>query len=417
MPPYSPNIPDWMSYRSALGQEKYPPHDPTDLIDMRYHAMGVRTPAMIVDVSLMNSNIHKMMSKIIPTGVKVRPHLKASKCAFLAYQMTAAGATGGCVATISELEALVAEGFDDLLITSPVVGSTPITKLLDLIDSPSRNSMPRRDKVRIVIDDEANASHIAQQAFLIAADPIPVLIDLDVGLHRTGVQPGEPALSLARHIASLPQLRLIGIQGYDGHVQHIRDPKEREQKCLESMEILTSTADMLRENGFNIEVVTAGGTGTAEICAAVPGITEVQPGSFIFMDTHYRDVLGRYSYANALTVLTTVISKQGPRRVTIDAGLKALTTENGLAECMDARYKHTNLGDEHGCLTWEEGTPDLKVGDTVEMIPSHIGPTVNLHDRFWVYDSDCWLMDDWPVVGKTNSESWIKPLEPWSLRL
>lgn len=355
---------------------------------------------MLVDIGLLYANIKKMMSTILPTGVKVRPHLKTSKCADLASLMCTEGATGGCVAKLGEAEALVARGFDDLLITSPVVGSPKVRRLVKLVET--RYVLSRRPiNLRVVIDDENNASEIAGYMRPALADNrrMPVLIDVDVGLHRTGVQPGDPALRLARHIASLPELHLIGIQGYEGHVQHIHDYDERKQQCLEAMEKLTSTADLLRANGFEIKVVTAGGTGTAEFCAAVPGITEVQPGSFIFMDTDYRDVLGPDSYANALTVLTTVISKQGPRRVTMDAGLKALSTDSGMAECKDPRYKHTNMGDEHGCLTWEEGTPDLNVGDKVEMIPSHIDPTVNLHETYWGYLGEH-IVREWTVDAR-----------------
>ncbi|KAL4874962.1 hypothetical protein BJY04DRAFT_172193 [Aspergillus karnatakaensis] len=335
------------------------------------------TPSMIVDLDLMESNIQNLFSTLLPTGLKIRPHLKTTKSAALAHKLVAAGATGCCVAKISEAEAITAAGFDDILITCEIIGKVKVARLVELFR--------RYNGIRIVVDSEVGASAINEALEGAGVEkPIDVLIDLDVGLHRTGVKAGEPALALARHVAGLKHLRLIGVQGYEGHLQHLHSREERKAQCLESMRVLTETAEALRKAGFNIEVVTTGGTGTAEFCATVPGVTELQPGSFIFMDTDYRNAVGTF-YSNSLTLLSTVISKQGDRQVTIDTGLKSLTTDSGLAECKDSRYRHENLGDEHGALFWEEGTPDLRIGDRVEMIPSHIDPTINLHDYYYAH--------------------------------
>ena len=348
------------------------------------------TPSMIVDLDLMEANIQKLMNTLLPTGLKIRPHLKTTKSAILARKLNAAGATGGCVAKLSEAEAITAAGFTDLLITCEIVGPHKVRRLIDLFRA--------HRGLRIVVDSQAAASAINDAlAASDIPDPITVLIDLDVGLHRTGVAPAD-ALPLARHIATLKHLRLIGVQGYEGHLQHLHDYEDRKAQCLASMQILTSTASALRDAGFDIQVVTTGGTGTAEFCASVPGITELQPGSFIFMDTDYRNALGNF-YSNSLTLLATVVSKQGPRQVTIDTGLKSLTTDSGLAECKDRRYAHANLGDEHGALTWEEGTPDLEVGDRVEMVPSHIDPTINLHDCYYAYRKGV-IEEIWPVDSR-----------------
>jgi D-serine deaminase-like pyridoxal phosphate-dependent protein len=215
--------------------------------------------------------------------------------------------------------------------------------------------------------------------------PLSVLIDLNVGQNRTGVEPGEAALELARQVAKLKHLHLIGVQGYEGHLQHIHDPAERESLCRSAMAQLTSTAQQLKEAGFSIEIVTTGGTGTAEICAACEGVTEVQPGSFIFMDTDYRNALGSTApYTNALTILSTVLSRPTERRAVIDAGLKSLSTDSGMAEPKDypgLRYRPG--GDEHGILEWDEGQTGPEIGDRLEMIPSHIDTTVNLYDYYY----------------------------------
>ncbi|GJC81189.1 D-threonine aldolase [Colletotrichum liriopes] len=324
------------------------------------------TPSMIVDLDLMEANIKKLFDSLLPTGT--------TKSAILAGKLAAAGAKGCCVAKVSEAEAITAAGFDDILITCEIIGAP-----------------------KIVVDSEFGATAInnaLEEAGV--EEPILTLIDLDVGLHRTGVAAGEPALALARHIGNLQHLRLIGVQGYEGHLQHLHDREDRKKQCLGSMKTLTETAEALRKAGFGVEVVTTGGTGTAEFCATVPGVTELQPGSFIFMDTDYRNAVGSF-YSNSLTLLATVVSKQGERQVTIDTGLKSLTTDSGLAECKDRRYAHANLGDEHGSLSWDEGTPALAVGDRVEMVPSHIDPTINLHDWYYAHRNgvieEIWSVD------------------------
>ncbi|KAF3804274.1 D-threonine aldolase [Colletotrichum gloeosporioides] len=378
----TPNRSESTLRRSNASRAMYSPRigDGLDSLD---------TPSMIVNLDLMESNIKKLFDNFLPTGRKVRPHLKTTKSAVLARKLVAAGATGCCVAKVSEAEAITAAGFDDILITCEIIGAPKVKRLVELFRK-------HRD-IRIVVDSEVGATAINDALAQSGIDqPITTLIDLDVGLHRTGVAPGEPALALAKHIATLPHLRLIGVQGYEGHLQHLHDREDRKKQCLESMKTLVDTAEQLRKEGFTIDVVTTGGTGTGEFCAQVPGVTELQPGSFIFMDTDYRNAVGTF-YSNSLTLLATVVSKQGERQVTIDTGLKSLTTDSGLAECKDPRYRHANLGDEHGSLTWDEGTPALNVGDRVEMIPSHIDPTINLHDFYYAHRNgvieEIWTVD------------------------
>jgi D-serine deaminase-like pyridoxal phosphate-dependent protein len=352
------------------------------------------TPSMIVDMPLMNSNIQKLFAALLPTGRNIRPHLKTTKSAILAQRLVDAGARGGCVAKLSEAEVMTARGFTDLLITCEIVGAAKVRRLVELYR--------KNRQLRIVVDSIKGASAI--NAALAedqarnggALEPLSVLIDLDVGLRRTGIDAGEPASRLAAHIASsLPKLKLIGVQGYEGHLQHVHGYEERKAQCLASMATLTSTAEALRKEGHDIQVVTTGGTGTAEFCATVDGVTELQPGSFIFMDTDYRNAIGT-RYGQSLTILATVVSKQTPNQVTIDTGLKSLTTDSGLAECKDQRYTYGFLGDEHGSLSWEEGTPPLDVGDRVEMVPSHIDPTINLHDVYYAHEGGV-IREIWPV--------------------
>jgi D-serine deaminase-like pyridoxal phosphate-dependent protein len=215
--------------------------------------------------------------------------------------------------------------------------------------------------------------------------------------------PGEEALMLAQHIGKMSNLQLVGVQGYEGHLQHLHDPEERAQRCRQAMQQLTDTAEQLRAAGFPIEIVTTGGTGTAEICADYDGVTEVQPGSFVFMDTDYRNAIGPV-YSNALTILSTVISRPTPTRAVVDAGLKSLSIDSGMPEPKGLPgIEYRPGGDEHGILTWGEGTEPaivrLEVGDRIEFIPSHIDTTINLHDYYYAYRNGR-LEAIWPVEAR-----------------
>jgi D-serine deaminase-like pyridoxal phosphate-dependent protein len=220
---------------------------------------------------------------------------------------------------------------------------------------------------------------------------VDVLLDLNVGQNRCGVAPGEEAMELAQRIGSLPALHLIGVQGYEGHLQHVHDADERAERCREAMRLLTTTARQLRERGHTIRTVTTGGTGTAEICAAYAGVTEVQPGSFVFMDTDYRNALGpRPLYANALTILATVISRPTASRAVVDAGFKSLSTDSGMPEVQGiSGIQYRPGGDEHGILTPAQESSlaqvPLAIGQRIALIPSHIDTTVNLHDAYYGY--------------------------------
>lgn len=349
------------------------------------------TPSMIVNLPLMHANIRNLFSTLLPTGLSIRPHLKTTKSAILAHKLGAAGAKGGCVAKLSEAEAITAAGFTDLLITCEIVGDVKMRRLVELFR--------KYRSLRIVVDSKRGIEGIEKALSESGIeDQIQVLLDTDVGLGRTGCKP-QDAVALAKLVSECKHLNLIGVQGYEGHLQHLHDYEDRKTQCLASMKTLTSIAEALRKEGHDIKVVTTGGTGTAEFCATVPGITELQPGSFIFMDTDYRNAVGTF-YKNSLTILATVVSKQGDRQVTIDTGLKSLTTDSGLAECKDLRYEYGCLGDEHGFLKWEEGTPDLDVGDRVEMVPSHIDPTINLHEVYYAYNDKGVIEEIWPVDSR-----------------
>lgn len=346
---------------------------------------------MLVDVAAMERNIERLLGRFRGTQVNVRPHAKTIKSPLLARKLLLGGARGVCVAKLGEAEVMVEGGIEDVLITTEIVGEQKLERLVRLLAA--------HPEVKLVIDD-ARAANALDAALGRAGLAARVLVDVDVGQRRTGVLPGEPALALARHIAGLPSLRLVGIQGYEGHLQQVLDAGAREAQCRAALTLLTDTAALLRHAGFGIDIVTTGGTGTADICARHAGITEVQPGSFVFMDTSYAKLLGA-EYECALTVLSTVISRPRPHEAVVDAGLKSLSTDSGFAE-PKARHgvSYRPAGDEHGILAWSpESACDLALGERIELIPSHIDTTINLHDSYFAQRAQR-IEAIWPVAAR-----------------
>jgi D-serine deaminase-like pyridoxal phosphate-dependent protein len=338
------------------------------------HLDDLDTPFLAVDLDAFERNVRLCFSRL--AGVNVRPHLKTAKSPEVARLLLDAGAVGVCVAKLSEAEVMLAGGIEDVLITSEIAGPVKVRRLARLV-----SEWPAA-RVRIVVDSWDGASAID--------DALPraleTLIEVNVGQNRCGVAP-EDALALADRIRGLERLRLVGLQGYEGNLQHVRDAEERRRLCDVSMGRLSGAAEELRAGGHDIDVVTTGGTGTAEFCAAHEEVTEVQPGSFAFMDTDYLDT-GGIPYESSLVAIATVISRPAPDRAVIDAGLKTLSDDSGPARLVGVpgwNYQHG--GDEHGVLT-PNGNRDrreLRVGDRVALTPSHIDPTINLHDVVYAH--------------------------------
>ena len=354
------------------------------------------TPAMLIDLPLMEKNISRLIERLRlqRKEIQIRPHLKTVKSPELARLLLEAGAIGGCVAKVSEAEVMASGGIEDLLITTEIVGKPKLARLTTFVQ--------RYPRIKVVVDSQIGA-HLLNEAMREAQVNIDVLIDLNVGQNRCGVAPGEEAHALAHFLNNLSHVHLIGLQGYEGHLQHIHDPEERAHQCRHAMQLLTGMATQLRAAGFRIDIVTTGGTGTAEVCASCDGVTEVQPGSFIFMDTDYRNALGPV-YSNALTILSTVISRPTPTRAVVDAGLKSLSIDSGMPEPRElSGITYRPGGDEHGILTWEhddmEANLPLEIGDRIEFIPSHIDTTVNLHDTYYAY-RDGKLEAIWSVAAR-----------------
>lgn len=335
----------------------------------------IDTPCLIVDMDLVDKNLNILFSKFRARKINVRPHLKTVKSPEFAKLLLAAGSIGVCVAKVSEAEVMADAGIEDILITTEIIGPAKLERLTKLIS--------KHPEVKVVVDSIPGVDAM-QKAASEAGIKLNVLIELNVGQNRAGVEPGQPALNLANEIAKNNNLNLIGVQGYEGHLQLLTDESERKRLCSEAMGKLMSTVSLLQENGHPIPVITTGGTGTSEYCADA-GATELQPGSFIFMDGAYNRAIGN-RYANALTLVSTVISKPTENRCVIDAGFKSLSTDSGNAELKALPgITYRPAGDEHGILESTTASLSLNIGDRVELIPSHIDTTVNLHDYYYCH--------------------------------
>jgi D-serine deaminase-like pyridoxal phosphate-dependent protein len=334
---------------SPLGQ-------PLDVLD---------TPQLLIDLDVVDANLERMFSPFRGKPVSVRVHFKSLKCGGLARYIAAAGASGFLCAKLNEAEVLADAGLTDILIANQIVGPIKLRRLAQLA---------RRAQVRVCVDNDKNVDDLSR-AMKEAGATLGVLVEVDIGMGRCGVDPGEPAVALARRIHASPGLRFDGLQGYDGHLQLVPDPAERRSKCLESLQKLIGTRRLIEKAGLPVKVVTGAGTGTWEFVGSHEGITEIQPGSFVLMDVAYHAV--RPEFACAQSVLATVISRRANRYV-LDAGSKAISRDFGTPTIkghpLDRALK---LSEEH--TTVETSDPNVGVGDRREVLPAHCCATMNLH--------------------------------------
>jgi D-serine deaminase-like pyridoxal phosphate-dependent protein len=356
------------------------------------------TPALVLDRTALASNIAKMADIAERHGIGLRPHVKSHKSVRIAQMQIEAGALGVSCATLGEAEAMVGAGIPGVLVTSPVVGTNKLRRLAALADKAG----PRQ--LMVVVDDPCNVAELAVFAGRLAY-PLDVLIDFDAGYHRTGVVDEDAALALARAIGETGMLRLRGVQAYGGHLQHIGARAQREEAAARLRDVVASLVARLGAEGMPAEIVTGVGTGTHDTDAAGGVFTEMQPGSYVFMDVEYEHVLADGEHASpfetALFVQSTVISTQASEWVTLDAGTKSFATDSVapvVARGVQGSSTYDFFGDEHGKLT-VDSTQRPSLGAHIELITPHCDPTVNLYDRYHVVEGDM-LVDIWPVDAR-----------------
>jgi 3-hydroxy-D-aspartate aldolase len=355
----------------------------------------LNTPVLVVDVDVLDANIAAMAAYAATHGLALRPHAKTHKSADIALRQMAAGAVGVCVAKIGEAEALALDGAPSIHITSPVVGDSAIARLAAL-----HAVLPG---LTVVVDHPDNVAALQGAGF---TRSLGVVIDIDPGLHRTGVASPEAAVELATAIARSTFLRYAGVQFYCGAEQHIATAEARRQAMVDCNAILTRTVTALCAAGFAPPIVTGGGTGAFALDVEFGLLTELQVGSYIFMDEDYlacEAIPGAPTFAPSLFVDSRVISANDSRWVTVDAGVKSFATDVKARPRVVAgappASRYVSMGDEHGALAPPEGAEPPALGSIVTFTTPHCDPTVNLYDHYHLVRGDT-LVDIWPVSGR-----------------
>jgi 3-hydroxy-D-aspartate aldolase len=378
-----------------------------DAFRLHQHLIGqqgsrglLNTPVLVIDVDALERNIAAMAAFASQHRVALRPHSKTHKCAEIARRQIAGGAIGICCAKLGEAEALAEAGIPGLHITSPVVAVPGIDRLIELAR--------RAPDTTVVVDHPDNAAALnaaAAEAGLV----LGVLIDIDPGMHRTGAASPEAVLDLARRIQDLRALRYGGVQFYCGRHQHIESYAERRTQIEERTAYLSSIIELLAANGLKPAIVTGSGTGTHKIDAELGVFTELQVGSYVFMDRQYNDCdirgEGNPTFETALQIDARVVSANTSGMCTIDAGLKSMSTEAGPPPILAGAPSGSTvrfMGDEHAAITAPDGSAAPALGNAVTLVPPHCDPTVNLYDAFHVVRTNT-LIDIWPVTARGRS--------------
>jgi D-threonine aldolase len=332
----------------------------------------VDTPALLVDLDAFERNLSRMADFARSAGVRLRPHSKTHKSPIIAAKQVALGAVGVCCQKVSEAEVMVEGGIADVLVTNEVAGSAKLDRLARLA---------RRASIAVCVDDPDGVAEL--EAAAAKADArLHVLVEIDVGGRRCGVLPGAPAARLAERIAGSPHLDFAGLQAYYGSAQHVREARERQARVAQAVEHVRATQAALGAIGLQAQCVTGAGTGTYENEAASGTYTELQAGSYIFMDADYARNIGANgepvaTFEHALFVYATVMSAPVPERLVVDAGLKAFAVDSG----MPVPWRLPGA-DEHGVIDAAASRVRPRRGDKLLLVPGHCDPTVNLHDWY-----------------------------------
>ena len=347
----------------------------------------ISTPALVVDYDLMQKNIKTMANFAREKNINLRPHVKTHKCPEIAKMMLEAGASGICVAKVGEAEIFAESGLNDILIANQVIDLGQIKRLIEL---------NKKTLVRVCVDSEKNVKDLSKAAQKEGIS-LEVVLEIDIGLGRNGIQPGEPALNFAKFLQNQKNIKLVGLQGYEGHLISVLDPELREQQAHNCMQLLVDTRDLLNENGININYLTGGNTTTYRFTGSHEGITEIQPGTYVFNDEHHYRVCPEFEVA--ATVLCAVSNNPTRRIYTVDAGLKSVTNDNGNPTLKNyPKSKIKVMTEEHSII--RTGPKDtFEIGQKIEIIPSHICTTVNLYDFLTVVKDDD-IIEIWDVSAR-----------------
>jgi D-serine deaminase-like pyridoxal phosphate-dependent protein len=365
------------------------------------HRNEIPTPALLLDVDRFERNLQRMREHAKASGKHYRPHAKTHRCPEIARRQIEAGALGVACAKLGEAEVMAGAGIRGLLITTEIIPDASIFRLVRLLES--------APDTMVVVDNEANVDALAR-TMASRGLTLNVLVDIDVGGRRTGAQPGEPALALARAVARHKSLRLRGLQGYAGHCAHVMGWAARREASHKAMAPLMETRKLIEGAGLPVEIVAGGSTGTHDIDVELDGLTELQSGSYCVMDLDYRRIGGRTgamltAFEMALTVLSTVVSVPTADRAMCDAGLKAFSTDKPFPPEAVERpgITYEFAGDEHGRLVITDPSRAPKLGERIEFFPPHCDPTFNLYDRVYTVRGDT-VDSVWEISARGRSD-------------
>ncbi|UCB46024.1 MAG: alanine racemase [Spirochaetota bacterium] len=364
-------------YKSAIGKSR----------------SSLVTPALIFDLNVAKHNIQLMFERMQEMPAKLRPHIKVQKCIELAKMQIEAGAIGICTATVWEAIVMSNAGIEDVLIANEVVGKEKIKALAEAA---------RCGKLSLAVDNVQNSEDLSNAARE-AGSELGILIEVDIGMRKGGVRSAEEALTLAQHLRKLPNLRFLGVQGYEGHCMGEFNRVARMEKVKQAMDYLGEVILKLAKAGFECKIVSCGGTGTFDITGTDSRVTEIQAGTYVFMDKFHVNLVPDFKHS--LTVLSTVIIKHG-NTVVMDAGRKSIGVDFAMPTMVDyPNYEARGFHEEHALFDVDKSCK-LKIGDTVELIPGYTGTTVNFYDAYHVVEDDV-VVDIWPVIPRGPGHSGI----------
>jgi D-serine deaminase-like pyridoxal phosphate-dependent protein len=348
------------------------------------------TPALLLDLEALNANLEIMAAGMRGLSTNLRAHVKVHKSPQIARMQVEQGATGVGCATVWEAIVMARAGIDDVFVINQVVGDEK-TRALALL--------AREASVKALVDDARQIDALSRAAEA-AGSQIGVLIDVDEGMHRSGVASAEEALPLARQIANSPGLEFMGLTGYEGHCSLEFDVAKRHAMAAEAMGVLTGIAAALADDGLPSQIVSAAGTGTWEVTSRYPGVTEIQPGSYATMDGHHRGLDPRFGWA--VTVLATVISRRSDR-IVLDAGSKTVGASRGVLKDWDLEVYR--FDEEHSIFLADDACP-LQTGDRVEILCNYTPFAIGYFEAYHVMQAGQ-ATDVWPVMPRGPESRWL----------
>jgi D-serine deaminase-like pyridoxal phosphate-dependent protein len=356
------------------------------------------TPCMVVDLPAFEQNLRTMADHCHTSGINLRGHVKVHKSPEIARRQVALGSLGVTCATVAECELMAASGLHGILLTRQPTSKNNIVRTI---------ALAKQDPTFATVVDDPLSAQWLQDAAKEENVKLKVVVDVYAGLTRHGIEGGEPALELAKRVDGSKNLKLVGMMGYSGTASHTKGFQERKAKSQEDLSGLTESIAQARKAGLPIQIATGGSTGTYNIDSESKALTELQAGSFVFMDTIYRHVGGKADpaiytdFAPALTVMTTVISKRHPHQCTIDAGNKALLRPTDEVKGRP-EVKVENQGAEYGILVWNDTDRDFKLGERLDLYPSNLDMSTNVYDRYYIARGEQ-IVDVWPIMGRAGA--------------